>query len=145
MPIQIGNATVEYTPDGCLTRYADGSSFGALPHDTPDYDLIAKRLGYLKGTWRGAAPERARAEARMAYCRDHECAHHIASEWIMGRRSQVLWPLAHGYEPDPADAVQEEALTMTFQRWLRAGERPIMGSVDWCGIKARALALLDAV
>jgi len=145
MPIQIGTATVEYTPDGCVTRYADGTSYGALPHNTSDYDLIAKRLGYLKGVWRGAAPERIRAETRMAYCREHECAHHMVSEWIMGRPSQVLWPLAHGYEPDPADAVQEEALAMTFQRWLRANERPIIGGVDWDALKARALALLDAV
>jgi len=131
MPIQIGAATVEYTPDGCVTRYPDLTHYGAQPHDTPDYREITRRCGY--------------GDDILTYACEHEVCHHIVSEFLMGRPSQVLWPLAHGYEPDPADAVQEEALTMTFQRWLRAGERPIIGSVDWYGIRARALALLNAV
>jgi hypothetical protein len=143
MPIRIGTATLTYAPGGCVTAYDDGTSYGAHPHDTPDYDEITRRCGYWEA-WPGLGPL-LRAQARLRYCREHEASHHIVSEWIMGRSSQVLWPLAHGYDPDPADAVQEEALTMTFQRWLRANERPIIGGVDWNGLKARALALLDEV
>jgi hypothetical protein len=131
MPIRIGTATLTHTPGGCVTTYDDGSSYGAHPHDTHHYHVIAHRCGY--------------GDDILAYAREHEACHHIVSEWIMGRPSQVLWPLAHGYDPDPADAVQEEALTMTFQRWLRANERPIIGGVDWDGLKARALASLDEV
>jgi hypothetical protein len=130
-PITIGSATITYTPDGALTTYWDEASYGAQPHDTPDYATIAERCGY------GVGPA-----ARLAYCREHEVCHHVVSEWITGVESKVLWPLAHGFDPDPADAVLEEALAMAFQRWLRAGERPIIGGVDWDGLKARTLALL---
>jgi hypothetical protein len=34
-------------------------------------------------------------------------------------------------------------LTQTFQRWLRAHERPIVADVDWDQLKARAITLLD--
>ena len=125
--ITIGDAVVHWTPDGALTTYGDGSSYGAQPHDTHHYHVIAHRCGY--------------GDDILAYCREHEVCHHIVAEHILGRESQVLWPLAHGYEPDQADAIAEEALTMTFQRWLRAGERPIIGGdVDWAGLKARARA-----
>lgn len=127
--IQIGNATVEYTADGCVTRYPDGTSYGAQPHDTHHYHVIAHRSGY--------------GDDILAYCREHEVAHHIVAEWIAGRCSQVLWPLAHGYEPDPADAVMEEIAAQTFQRWLRANERPIVGGCDWDGIKRRAAEALS--
>lgn len=143
MPIQIGSATVTYTSEGAVTTYPDGTSYGALPHDTPHYDEIAKRCGYLKGVWRGRASESALADARRAYCLEHEAAHHMVSEWIMGRRSEVLWSLAHGYDPDPADAILEEIAAQTFQRWIRANERPIVAGVDWDDLKSRALEVLD--
>ena len=140
--IRIGTATVAYYPEGAFTTYPDGTSYAAQPHCTPHYDEIAERCGYLE--WEpGDGLAEPLARARLAYCREHEACHHIVSEWIGGAASKVLWPLAHGCEPDAFDAVQEEALTMTLQRWLRANERPIIGGVDWDGIKARALALLD--
>lgn len=131
MPIQIGTATVEYTPDGCATHYPDGTHYGAQPHDTHHYHVIAHRCGY--------------GDDILRYCREHEAAHHMVSEWIAGRRSEVLWPLCHGYDPDQAEAVMEEIAAQAFQRWLRANERPIIGGLDWDDLKARALALLDAV
>jgi len=132
MPIQIGTATVEYTPDGCVTRYQDGSSYGAQPHDTHHYHVIAHRCGY--------------GDDILAYCREHEVAHHITCEWIVGFPSHVISSLAAGQEPHQGVAVLEEMAAHTFQRWLRAGERPIIGGrVDWDALKARALALLDAV
>jgi hypothetical protein len=129
--MQIGTATVRYYPEGAFTSYADGTSYAAHPHDTHHYHVIAHRCGY--------------GDDILTYAREHEVCHHIVSEWIGGHTSKVLWPLAHGRDPDPAEAVYEEALAMTFQRWLRANERPIIGGVDWTGLKSRALALLDAV
>lgn len=128
--IRIGTAEVIYTPEGCFTRYEDGTTFGAHPHDTHHYHVIAHRCGY--------------GDNILAYAREHEVCHHIVSEWIGGHTSKVLWPLAHGRDPDLTDAVNEEALAMTLQRWLRANERPIIGGVDWTGLKRRALEALDA-
>lgn len=126
--MQIGTATLTFYPEGAFTSYADGTSYAAQPHDTHHYAVIAHRCGY--------------GDDILAYAREHEACHHIAAEWICGWTSKVLWPLAHGREPDPYDAISEEALTMTFQRWLRANERPIIGGVNWDGLKGRALALL---
>lgn len=131
--IQIGNARVEWTDDGCITRYPDGTSYRALPHhDDHHYTLIAARCGY-----------RPDHDGRLQYCVEHEAAHHMVSEWIAGHRSQVLWPLAHGYEPMPSEAVLEEMAAQQLQRWLRANERPIVAGLDWDELKFRALALLD--
>lgn len=114
--IRVGSATIAWTTDGAVTTYADGASYGALPHDTPHYHVIAHRCGY--------------GDDLLRYAREHEACHHIVSEWIGGFPSKVPWPLAHGRQPAFFDAVQEEALTMTCQRWLRANERPIIGGVD---------------
>ena len=143
--IRIGTATITYYPEGAFTTYEDGTSYAAQPHNTPHYDEIARRCGY--GLPDGPHPHsrRDRDEAsRLAYCRKHEVCHHIVSEWIGGHTSRVLWPLAHGREPVPYEAIAEEALAITFQRWLRANERPMIGDVDWDELKARALTLLDA-
>lgn len=127
--LTIGSATVIYYEDGAYTRWSDGASYAAQPdHADHHYTLIAARCGY--------SPDHA---GRLAYCREHEAFHHMVSEWIMDGPSYVLWRLAHGAAPDPCLAVAEEALTMTFQRWVRANERPIIGGVDWDGLKARAL------
>jgi hypothetical protein len=128
--MRIGTATVCYYDGGAFTRYDDGSSYAAHPHDTHHYHVIAHRCGY--------------GDDILRYAREHEVCHHIVSEWIGGYTSKVLWPLAHGRDPDPVEAIMEEAMAMTFQRWLRANERPIIGGVLWDDLKARALALLDA-
>ena len=132
---RIGTATVVYTQEGCFTRYDDGASYGAHPHhEDHHYTVIASRCGY--------SPDHA---GRLQYAREHEACHHIVAEWIGGYTSKVLWPLAHGRDPVAMDATLEEAAAMTFQRWLRANERPIIGGVDWDGLKGRALGLLDAI
>lgn len=145
--LRIGTATLTYTADGAVTTYDDATSYGAQPHDTPHYDEIARRCGHLDiqtvATWPLDPTEEQFAAARLVYCREHEACHHIVAEWIGGHTSRVLWPLAHGREPDPFEATAEEALAMTFQRWLRANERPIIGGVPWDDLKARALALLE--
>lgn len=126
--IRIGPATVTYTQEGCFTSYDDGTSYGAHPHDTHHYYVIAHRCGY--------------GDDVLAYAREHEACHHIVGHWIKQGGSDVIGPLAHGVQPDPVKAVMEEAMTMIFQRWLRANERPIIGGVDWDGLKVRALTLL---
>lgn len=127
--VQIGDATVTFTPEGAVTTYADGASYGAHPHETHRYHAIAHRCGY--------------GDDILAYCREHEVCHHMAGLWITGGGSNVIGPLAQGIEPDPIEALHEELLVVTFQRWLRANERPIIGGVDWDGLKTRALAVLD--
>lgn len=131
MPIQIGTATVHYTAEGCASRYPDGTSYGAHPHNTAHYHVISHRCGY--------------GDDILAYCREHEVAHHIVSEWIVGHPSHVIWSLAHGDEPHHGVGTIEEMAAQQFQRWLRANELPIIGGVDWGGLKQRALALLDAL
>jgi len=126
--VEIGNATVEYTPGGCVTRYPNGASYGAHPHDTHHYHVIAHRCGY--------------GDDILTYAREHEVCHHVVGLWIKGGGSDVIGPLAHGQEPNPTKAVLEEALVMTFQRWLRANERPIIAGVDWDSLKARTLEAL---
>lgn len=135
MPIQIGNATIEYTPEGCITLYPNGTSYGAHPHHEDHlYTLIAARCGY--------SPDH---DGRLQYAREHEVCHHIVGCWIKGGGSDVIGPLAHGKEPCPIDALLEESLVMTLQRWLRANERPIVAGADWDDIKRRALGLLDGL
>jgi hypothetical protein len=144
----LDHATVTLTDEGCYTTFGDGTTWGALPHDTPHYDEIAERCGYLdwetRATW-PADPTRAQREAaRMAYCREHEVFHHVVGAvFYRAQSSPVLWALAHGLEVDEMAAAVEEAMVMTVQRWVRAGERPIIGGVDWDDLRARCLALLD--
>lgn len=128
MTIALAYCTVEYTDWGCVTHFPDGTQFGAHPHETPHYHVIAHRLGY--------------GDDLLGYCREHEVAHCLIAEWFRDEPSAVLWDLAHGAEPDPITAVHEEVMAQTLQRWIRAGERPILAGVDWDGIKERALDLL---
>jgi hypothetical protein len=126
--IQLRFASVEYTPQGCVSRFEDGTSFGAHPHDTPHYHVIAHRCGY--------------GDDLLAYCREHEVCHHLICEWLYGAPSPILWKLAHGEELPPGYAAFEEFAAQALQRWVRANERPIIGGVDWDGIKIRAEVLL---
>jgi hypothetical protein len=140
--IPLTHATVTYTPDGCFSTFADGASYGALPHDTPDYDEITRRCGYA--TDFGPGLPDITGIGRLDYCREHEVAHHLVGEAFYNGPSPILWAVAHGSEVTPQEAALEEAMVMTLQRWIRAGERPIIGGVDWGRLKARALILLDA-
>lgn len=113
---------------GCRTTFHDGSQWGAFPHDTHHYHVIAHRCGY--------------GDDILRYAQEHEVCHLVAEEWLWDRPSRVLWALAHGDEIAPHDAACEEAVTMTVQRWLRANERPIIGGVDWDGLKRYMLEKL---
>lgn len=122
--IQLQHATLEYTRQGALTRFDDGSSYGALPHDEPHYHAVAHRLGY--------------AGDILTYAQEHELAHHLVAE-AFGGASHVIWALAHDEEPDPYEAACEEALAMTLQRYARANEVPLIEGIDWENLKSRLL------
>jgi hypothetical protein len=122
--MQLRFATLEYTPEGAMTTFRDGSVYGALPHNTPEYHAVAHRLGYGGDI--------------LLYCREHELAHHLIGEEF-GSHSPVLWALAHDEQPPRMIAAAEEALVMTLQRYARANEVPMIENIDWDGLKCRLL------
>lgn len=125
--IQMRYCTLEFTPQGAVTHYPDGSSYGALPHDEPHYHALAHRLGYQGDT--------------LAYCREHELAHHVIAE-SFGSHSMVLFALAHGEKPAPMVAASEESLAMNLQRFVRTNEHPFVDGADWLALRRRFLDLL---
>lgn len=127
--IKLKYCEIRWTEFGCEVEYQDGSIVSAWPHDEHHYYVISHRCGY--------------GDDVLAYCREHEFVHEFLQEKLAGRPSQVLFPLAHERVPRQAVAVQEEALTQMFQRYLRGGEEPIIGGVDWAGLKREALDALD--
>lgn len=147
---RLQHAVVTLAPDGCYSTFTDGTHWGAQPHATPHYDEIARRCGYFRRERRRRQETIAHYErdvaapARTAYCVEHEVFHHVVGEVFYGGPSPVLWQLAHGLDVDPMQAALEEAMVMTLQRWVRAGERPIIGGVDWDYLGDRCLAVLDA-
>jgi hypothetical protein len=128
--ITLANAVVQFTEQGCVTTFADGASWGALPHDTPHYHVIAHRCGY--------------GDDLLSYCREHEICHLVVEECLHDRPSRILWGLAHGEPIGPAEAAYEEMAAQTLQRFIRAAERPIIGGIDWDGIRDFALTKLGA-
>jgi hypothetical protein len=122
-------ATLTFDPKGCSTWFEDGKCAPAVPHDTHHYHVIAHRCGY--------------ADDIMAYCREHEFAHSFMEERLQDRPSRVLWGVAHNQQLSGPEAAYEEMMAQAFQRWLRAGERPIISGVDWDALKRDALRLLE--
>jgi hypothetical protein len=122
--IRLRFCTLEYTPEGAVTRFPDGSSYGALPHDKPHYHAVAHRLGYAGNI--------------LAYCQHHELAHHLIAE-AFGSHSPVIWALAHGEEPPRMIAAAEEALAMTLQRYAMTNELPMIEGIEWDELKCRML------
>ena len=129
--IKLAYCEIEYTETGCITRFNNGTSIEAQPHDTAHYHVISHRCGY--------------GDNIMAYCREHEFAHSFISERFFDTESWVLRCLASNSPTSPEVAAPEEITAQTFQRWLRANERPITGGVDWDALKRDALQLLDGV
>ena len=126
--MRIGTATVTYYDGGAYTTYDDGASYAAQPHDTPDYCEVTQRCGYGTDT--------------LAFCREHDTMHLICAEWFGFGDDNVIWKLAHGSEINLAEAAREEMMVQTAQAWVRGGIRPIIGDVDWQGLKRFALSLL---
>jgi hypothetical protein len=82
--IKLRFCTIEFTATGAITRFEDGTSYGALPHDEPHYHAVAHRLGYQGDI--------------LLYCQEHEHAHALIAEEF-GSHSPVIWALAHGENP----------------------------------------------
>ncbi len=122
--------SIIYTPEGAITHFLDGTSYGAHPHPWDHhYSVIAHRCGY--------------GDDLMRFAREHEVCHSLIAEFLYDRPSPIIWGLAHGKPLTPKEAVAEEACTQLLQRWVRANERPIIGpNVDWDGLKQRALEVL---
>jgi hypothetical protein len=128
--IHLAHCSIQWTGFGCTTRMtAGGEEISAWPHrDDPHYYVIAHRCGY--------------GDNILAYCREHEFAHAFIAEKIAGAPSVVLTWTAKLAPLDKATALFEEMAAQTFQRFLRANERPILAGADWDGLKAEALQLL---
>jgi hypothetical protein len=129
MIIRLTHCTVSRTDFGCVTRFDDGSFVNSAFHPNDHhYYALAHRLGY--------------EDDIHAFCVEHDFAHSFLSEKFYGKPSPILWALAHGAEP-PHPAMEEMACQV-FQRYLRANELPIVGSVDWGALKREAITLLAA-
>lgn len=120
--IELRFASLEFTPEGAVSHFGDGSSYGALPHDEPHYHYLAYRYGHDGDT--------------LAFCQAHELCHHLIAE-AFSCHSPVLWGLAHGEKPAPMIAAAEEALAQTLHRYAMTGEPPLIEGVDWKALKAR--------
>src|ERR1041385_9361001 len=114
--------SIDWTPTGCLTKFKDGTEIASFPHDIPHYYVIAHRTGY--------------GDDLLRYCREHDFFHSYCEQFFHDRPSPVLWSLAHGGEVENSD--YEEIAVQTCQRWVRTGERPIVGTVDWDRFKQDA-------
>lgn len=129
--IQLKHCQIEFLPEGrAETYFPDGTSYGAHPHTTHHYFVIAHRLGY--------------GDDIRRYAQEHEFAHSLAAEWFRDKPSYVIWNLAHATKMDRAEMIYEEMASHTIQRWIRANERPILAGVDWDKLRDYALELLGS-
>lgn len=115
------------TTDGWTTTvtFNDGSTCPAVPSNSPHYHVIAHRCGYGDDLGR--------------YCFEHELAHCVVSEFFWNMPSPVLSAVADGHPMTGKDSAFEELMAQTLQRFVRAGERPIIGGVRWDDLKAAFL------
>jgi hypothetical protein len=120
--IRLDQASIEFTPEGAVSHFPDGATWGAVPHDEPHYHYLAYRYGH--------------GGDRLAYCQAHELCHHLIGEAFKSH-SPVLWALAHGEQPGPMAAAAEEALAMTLHRFVMMGEPPLIEGIHWTALKAR--------
>jgi hypothetical protein len=120
--IELRFASIEFTPDGAVSHFPDGSSYGALPHDEPHCHFLAYAYGHS-----GDA---------LAFCRAHELCHHLVAEGF-GCHSPVLWALAHDEQPAPLIAAAEEALAQTLHRYAMTNEPALIEGLDWFALKRR--------
>lgn len=121
-------ASIEFTPEGAVSHFGDGSSYGAQPHDEPHYHFLAYRYGHEGDT--------------LAFCRAHELCHHLIAE-AFSCHSPVLWALAHDEKPTPMIAAAEEALAGVLHRYVMTGEPPLIEGVDWPRLRSRFRYLMN--
>lgn len=119
---------IEWTDTGCRTVFDDGSTLDSWPHETPHYFVASHRCGY--------------GDDILSYCRQHDFCHAFTAWKLDHMASPVLFALAHGRDLTPSIAAREECLVQTFQAFLRANQRPIIGNVPWDAWRGEALELL---
>jgi hypothetical protein len=113
-----------------MVVFEDGSQIESWPHPgVLHYSVISHRCGY--------------GDDLRAYTREHELAHAFLEERLHDRPSEVLWALAHGTMLTGKQAAYEECMAQTFQAFVRANQRPIIGGVPWDAMKADFLALVE--
>lgn len=93
-----------------VTTFKDGSTVPAAPEFTDEYRTRAFETGYTgpDGCWQ--------------MCMEHELFHSLLAERLQASASAVLWAVAHGREPNPAERDLEEWRVMSLQMWLYAGQ-----------------------
>lgn len=127
--ITLRHCRVRFWEWGCETIFSDGSSVPSVPHETPHYFVISHRCGY--------------GDDLLSYCCEHDFAHSFVAEKLLDQPSVVLSGLARGHSMPGKAAAYEELVAQVFQRFLRGGERPIVGGCDWDAWASEALELLD--
>jgi hypothetical protein len=112
-------AEVEVSPDGrrVETRWPDGVTLVAVPHETAEYAARARALGYSGG------------DPAWEMCWQHEIAHHWLSWQFNHESSRVLRAVAEGREADPDLYGAEEDLVLAWQRFVTADEKT--GPLRW--------------
>lgn len=125
--------TFTFHEEGCDATVRDlgDTIVHACPHPNDhNYYVISHRCGY---------------EGRiMDYCREHELAHAVVAEFMTDMPSYVLYNLAcKNDKPDMYKVACEEMMAQALQRFARANERPIIGGVDWQGMKDLFLGYLS--
>lgn len=122
--LHLKHCSIEWTSFGARTVFPDGLECSAWPHpEQTDYLILADRLGYD-----GDA---------LAFCREHDLAHHLIEEWMHDRPSRVIRAVAEGKPLPWSEAIYEELAAQMLQGLVRANKRPIAGGYDWHGLKAR--------
>lgn len=117
---------IEWTEQGSQIRFDNGLICSSIPHDTHHYYVIAHRCGC--------------GDDVHMYCRDHELAHVILSEVLERRAPRVLLETAqYGHALDWGASIMEECTAQMLQRWVRCGERPIIGNCDWDALRTKFL------
>lgn len=128
--IEFDTAVTVLASDTMIHVFTDGV-FNQMNLDWGEHrEADAREAGY-GADWRRFAIE-------------HDLAHHIVAD-AMG------WPWSFAlHDGDgtldlkdaPAPIQQEEAIVVALQRFLRAGERPIIAGVDWDGLRKRAMEVM---
>ena len=122
---------IDLGDDWISTVFPDGTKYGALPHDTPEYRALTERCGYGSDIW--------------AYCWAHEVAHALIGEVVFRGPSRVVWGCAHGKYAPMAEILAEESLAIELQAFARAGVLPGSSApgFSWFALRDRYLKVCD--
>lgn len=114
-----------------VTHFPDGTSCGALPHETEAYRALTKRCGYGDDIWH--------------YCIEHEVAHSFVAQELYRGVSRVLWGMAHDQVAAKLDILHEEELTISLQAFTRAHLLPGSSApgFSWFTLREKFLRLLE--